>query len=179
MKSPIELLILQHPEEVHHIKNSARLLHLCVSNSEIMVGDSFDEVCLNQALNRNDYSPILLYPSIGDDSALESMTQQLISRSGRKLRLVVIDATWRKSRQMLARHNCLRSLPRFALRATPVSLYQIRKERSTDQLSTFEASCYGLMQLDQQNDYSYLLKAFKSFNQLQIEFGVNRLLRTK
>ena len=44
-----ELLILQHPLEVGHAKGSAQLLHLSLSNSRLVVGETFNET-LHQLL---------------------------------------------------------------------------------------------------------------------------------
>jgi len=44
-----------------------------------------------------------------------------------QLRLVVLDATWRKSRKLLHLHPLLQALPRLPLRDPPPSLYRIRK----------------------------------------------------
>lgn len=59
--SACELLILQHPLEVHHAKNSARLLHLSVPGSRIVVGEAFNEAAL-LALLPGPRTTVLLYP---------------------------------------------------------------------------------------------------------------------
>ncbi|MDO9158529.1 MAG: DTW domain-containing protein, partial [Burkholderiaceae bacterium] len=38
-----EVLILQHPQEAHHAKNTARLLHLSLSRSHLLVGECWAE----------------------------------------------------------------------------------------------------------------------------------------
>jgi DTW domain-containing protein YfiP len=64
-----------------------------------------------------------------------------------RLRVIVLDGTWRKSRKMLYLNPSLQKLPRLGLQTTPSSQYRIRKAHRDDQLSTLEATCHALMQL--------------------------------
>jgi DTW domain-containing protein YfiP len=81
-----------------------------------------------------------------------------------RLRLVVLDATWRKSRKMLYLNPLLQALPRLPLRDTPPSHYLIRKAHAPDQLSTLEASCYALAQLEgDAHRYDRVIAAFDGF----------------
>ena len=75
--------------------------------------------------------------------------------------LVLIDATWRKARKMLALNPLLQALPRWGLRALPPSRYAIRKAQRPEQRSTLEAACLGLGQLEREPArYDALLSAF-------------------
>jgi DTW domain-containing protein YfiP len=81
-----------------------------------------------------------------------------------QLRLVVLDATWRKSRKMLYLNRALQRLPRLPLREVPASHYLIRKAHAPDQLSTLEATAYALAQLE--NDaqkFAPLIASFDGF----------------
>lgn len=164
----VELLILQHPLEVNNAKNSVSLLSLSLKNSHIKIGERFAEAELQKWLSAGDKTPLLLYPetpeekSLGLDAAAPMPDLTLYSPD--QLRLVVIDGTWRKSRKMLYENPLLQGLPRFPLKDTPASIYTIRKAHSENQLSTLEASCYALQQLEQaQIDYAPLLRAFAQF----------------
>jgi DTW domain-containing protein YfiP len=75
-----------------------------------------------------------------------------------------LDGTWRKSRKMLYCNPMLQQLPRFSLHNLPPSHYRLRKAHRPDQLSTLEAVCYALGQLEQdQAKYAPLLAAFDDF----------------
>ena len=88
-----------------------------------------------------------------------------------QLRLVVLDATWRKSRKMLYLNPQLQQLPRLPLRDTPASHYLIRKAHAPDQLSTLEATCYALMQLEQDaSRFVPLITAFDGFVAQQLSY---------
>lgn len=164
----VELLILQHPLEVNNAKNSLGLLNLSLKNSHIKIGEQFNKQELHAWLYTGAKTPLLLYPdtpeekSLGMDSAAALPNLDMYSPD--QLRLVVIDGTWRKSRKLLYENRLLQRLPRYSLRDTPTSMYTIRKAHSKNQLSTLEASCYALQQLEQtQIDYAPLLKAFTHF----------------
>lgn len=172
--SPVDLLILQHPLEVGNAKNSARLLHLSMSASRLLPGETFSTEQLQALLMAGARSPVLLYPDTSDDSLLVAPPPRLdpaLLQSPDKLRLVVLDATWRKSRKMLYLNPSLQQLPRLALRDMPASTYRIRKAHAPDQLSTLEAVAYALAQLDGDDARSdTLLAAFEGFVSQQAAF---------
>lgn len=83
------MLILQHPPEVHHAKNSARLLHLSLPGSRIVVGETFDTATLHAAMPEQKYT-VLLYPPTahaGHDAAAPLDCKLLKDPS--KIRLVL------------------------------------------------------------------------------------------
>ena len=80
-----------------------------------------------------------------------------------RLRLVVLDGTWRKSLKMLHANPLLQQLPRLALQDVGASHYLIRKAHRPDQLSTLEACCAALAQLENgAQPFEPLLNAFDS-----------------
>ncbi|MFZ6657404.1 tRNA-uridine aminocarboxypropyltransferase [Undibacterium sp. TJN19] len=171
----VEVLILQHPLEVNNAKGSARLLDLCLQDSRMIAGEQFDESLLQATLYANDKQPVLLYPATSLNEAPDLQYQpvdlvlqeQLLS----DLRLVIIDATWRKSRKMLYLNSRLQQLPRLSLQDMPASHYRIRKAHAPDQLSTLEATAYALMQLERdEGKYQPLLQAFDGFVGQQMGF---------
>jgi DTW domain-containing protein YfiP len=148
LASAVELLILQHPREQLEAKGTARLLHLAIAGSRLLVGEDWPHApALPGATGRRD---LLLYPPTPGDAALpEPPTLDVRSRAALgPLRLVVIDGTWRKSRRMLYGSPWLQSLPRFSLDAPPPSRYRaIRRARGDGQRSTFEAAVLALQAL--------------------------------
>ena len=165
VESRVELLILQHPLEVANAKNSARLLHLSVAGSVLVVGEAFDPARLDALLHADGRRPLLLYPDTPEAPPTAPLPEP------NRLRLVVLDATWRKSRKMLHLNPVLRELPRLALRDMPASTYRIRKAHAPDQLSTLEASAHALGQLDGNlARYAPLFAAFEGFVEQQAAF---------
>jgi DTW domain-containing protein YfiP len=159
-----EVLILQHPLEVGHAKNSAGLLHLCLANSRTVVGEAFDAAVLQDLMQEPRYT-VLLYPLSDDPAhAAPALLDAARIADPAHVRLVVLDATWRKSRKMLHLSPWLQSLPRLSLDDSHVSGYSIRKAHKPGQCSTLEATCAALTQI--QGDaprYMPLLQAFKGF----------------
>lgn len=171
----VEVLILQHPDEAPNSKNTAGLLQLSLKNTQLRIGESFAAVDLNGWLFADQKQPLLLYPEITEYKALGLAAPQppltAAQLTPSRLRLVVIDATWRKSRKMIYLNTALQSLPRMTLTETPESIYKIRKAHSENQLSTLEASCYALQQLEQHKvDYAPLLTAMSLFVAQQSAF---------
>ena len=167
LSSRVDLLILQHPLEVRNAKNSARLLHLCVAGSRLEVGEAFDSAALRALLYADGRVPLLLYPETPGEPAAPVLDAALLAQPDR-LRLVVLDATWRKSRKMLYLNPGLQALPRLALHDVPASAYRIRKAHAPHQLSTLEAAAVALAQLEgDAGQYRPLLQAFDGFVQQQ------------
>jgi DTW domain-containing protein YfiP len=69
----------------------------------------------------------------------------------------------------------LQTLQRLQLNRTPPSAYLIRKARHIQQLSTLEATCHALAQLEQdESRYKPLLAAFDGFVSQQLSFRDSR-----
>ena len=162
--SACEVLILQHPLEQHHAKNSARLLHLSLPGSRLVVGEMFDDAAL-RALLPDTHTTLLLYPPTQyKDHTPSAPLDPATLRHPARLRLVVLDATWRKSRKMLHQSPALQRLPRLALDEVPTGRYAIRKAHTPGQLSTLEATCAALAQLEgDAARWQPLLAAFDGF----------------
>lgn len=172
----VEVVVLQHPLEVHQAKGTGRLLHLSLAHSVLVVGEAFDNATLHACIHGPLHGSaamlprlhtLLLYPDA--DSGLQhtttaTRTTALQHADPSRLRLIVLDATWRKSRKMLYANPLLQALPRLALHGLPPSQYSIRKAHQLDQRSTLEATCAALAQLEgSTQQYAPLLQAFKGF----------------
>lgn len=152
--SAVQLLVLQHPREQREVKGTARLLQLAVSGAELRVGERWPQPPEPASEGGGSRAPaarrldMLLYPATPDDGALPTpppLPQPLPPPP--QLRLVVVDATWRKSRRMLYESPWLQQLPRLSLADPPVSRYHVRRARGAHQRSTFEAAVLALAQL--------------------------------
>ncbi len=118
---------------------------------------------------------MLLYPNTPDDHAKDMskapVLEQSRLRDPAQLRLVVLDGTWRKSRKMLYLNPLPQQLPRLALQNLPPSRYLIRKAHAPGQLSTLEAACHALMQLEGNGEkYAPVLSAFNGFVEQQLGY---------
>ena len=159
-----EVLILQHPLEEHEAKNSARLLHLSLPGSRLVVGETFDDAALRALQTKPKYNVLLYPPTQHDGHAVHAALDPNQLEDLSQVRLVVLDATWRKSRKMLHLSTALQQLPRLSLTDVPASDYAIRKAHKPGQLSTLEATCAALAQLESDPaKFAPLLQAFKGF----------------
>ncbi|MBC7917525.1 MAG: DTW domain-containing protein [Rhodoferax sp.] len=169
-----EVLILQHPLEEHHAKNSARLLHLSLPGSRLVVGEVFDDAALQALMPEPRYTVLLYPPTEYEDHAVPELLDTAQLSDLQNVRLVVLDATWRKSRKMLHLSPALQRLPRLALDDVPAARYAIRKAHKPGQLSTLEATCAALAQLKgNAARWEPLLAAFDGFVAQQQKFVPN------
>jgi DTW domain-containing protein YfiP len=158
----VDVLILQHPLEVGQAKGSAVLLQRSLANCQLSTGEQFDAANLETLLHAGHRTSVLLYPEERD--TVQAVDNRPVFSDAGRLRLVVLDGTWRKSRKLLHRNPALQRLPRLALSEPPPSQYTIRKAHRPDQLSTLEATCLALAQLEQAPErYAPLLSAFGGF----------------
>lgn len=165
----IELLILQHPLEVNNAKGSAKLLQLALPSSRLLIGEQFEPTDLNAHLYQGQRYPLLLYPEAAATAALAQPDQDILAQPER-IRLVLLDGTWRKSLKMLHLNAPLQRLPRWSI-SSATSNYRIRKAPRQGQLSTLEAACYALMQLEPNPDrYQPLLDSFDAFIAQRLAF---------
>lgn len=165
----VPLLILQHPLETGQAKNSAGLLHLSLADSRLEVGERFDPESLRGLLRPG---ALLLYPAAAGQGAPDLAAPPPVLAEPPQL--VVLDATWRKSRKMLHQNPLLRQLPRLALAAPPSSRYRaIRRAHAPHQLATLEAVCHALVILEGAGSaarYDALLRAFDGFVAQQLGY---------
>jgi DTW domain-containing protein YfiP len=156
-----EVLVLQHPKEQRHAKNSVALLRLSLAHCEVVVGERFRPSALEALLYRPGRETWLLYPDV---PAAPVQSASAVT-PGAPVRLVVLDATWRKSLRMLLEHPGLAALPRLSLRMPAPTRYRaIRAARRADQVSTLEATVQTLAQLEGPSfDAAPLLLAFGRF----------------
>jgi DTW domain-containing protein YfiP len=159
----IEVLVLQHPQEQRQAKNSVTLLRLSLARCEVVVGERFAPATLAALLHRPGRHARLLYPDV--PAAPASAIPAAAAAADAPLRLVVLDATWRKSLRMLLEHPALAALPRMTLAAPSPTRYRaIRAARRADQVSTLEATVQALALLEGPTfDAGPLLDAFGQF----------------
>jgi DTW domain-containing protein len=156
-----EVLVLQHPQEQRQTKNSVAMLRLSLAHCEVVVGERFAPGVLQALLRHPGRDTRLLYPDV--PAAPAPLAPGLTA--GAPVRLVVLDATWRKSLRMLIEHPALAALPRLSLDAPEVTRYRaIRAARRADQVSTLEATVQALAMLEGPSfDAGPLLEAFGQF----------------
>ncbi|UZE02504.1 tRNA-uridine aminocarboxypropyltransferase [Pseudomonas mediterranea] len=160
LDSRTRVLLLQHPSEVDHALNTARLAALGLNNAELIVGEVFEN--LPALLNQPGYRACLLFP--GEDA----QPMQAYGPSDDPLLLVVPDGTWRKARKLLHLNPLLAALPRVTLADGGVSRYRLRKAPGPGALSTVEAIVQALRVLEAPMSFEPLLRPFEALIEGQI-----------
>ncbi|WP_226503311.1 DTW domain-containing protein [Pseudomonas sp. MWU16-30317] len=161
LPSRTKVLILQHPSEVDHALNTARLAALGLQQAQLVVGEVFDD--LAAWLNQPGYQARLLFP--GEEA-------EVISHNADDIQpwlLVVPDGTWRKARKLLHLNPLLASLPRVTLAPGATSRYRLRKAPAPGALSTLEAITQALETLESPQSFAPLLAPFERLIEGQIE----------
>jgi DTW domain-containing protein YfiP len=142
-------VILMHPKEARKVKlGTGRLTHLCLNNSEILMGVDFTEdQRINHLIKNPDYYPVLLYP--GEDSIDISEFHFPDGVPDKKNILVfVIDASWTLAKKMLKLSTNLSALPKIHFRPQGPSRYVIKQQPHKYCLSTIESVYFLLDELD-------------------------------
>lgn len=140
-----ELLVLQHPAEAGHAKNTTVFLTEGLTRATRLRGEVFAPSLFEGAW--------LLYPGGADPPAVPPR------------RLVLLDGSWRQSRRLLAANPALAVLPRLSLPTQP-SRYAIRRAQRPGQLSTLEAGLHALALLEgEPARFAPLWAAFDAFVQ--------------
>lgn len=145
----MKFIFLMHPKEAKKQRTgTGRLSHLCLPESEIIMGIDFtNNERLNSLLNDPQYFPMLMYP--GDDvytAKTPGLKQEL---NGRTPLIIIIDSTWFCSKKMIKLSSNINTLPRISFFGSYKSIFTFKHEPEEYCVSTIE-SCY------------YIIKEFQS-----------------
>lgn len=178
----VNVLVLQHPSEVKQSKGTVSLLNQSLSNCQVLVGETFAqcEVLIQQLRHYGD-KIVLLYPS---EQALALNFSPLSLRENNRLIsdeasqlseikcIIILDGTWKKAYRMFMLNPCLHGIKHIVLPQGITSLYQIRKTKKDNALSSLEACCHALACLENNPEkYQDLLNSFVKFNLFQQAFS--------
>ncbi|WP_047046719.1 tRNA-uridine aminocarboxypropyltransferase [Vibrio mexicanus] len=179
LESDVELIILQHSSEQHKPMGTAKILSLSLPNSALIVGENFsDNDVLNQLLADEDYRHYILYPSDASELATQALLNPQSTNQGlagdkshgnKRVRIILLDGTWKKAYKMWQLSSNLQSLPCIHLPKGLKGNYRIRKAPSENSLSTVEAGFHILSILQPERSFSPLLAAFDQMIQFQID----------
>jgi DTW domain-containing protein len=164
IENQTSVLILQHMRERAHPFNTARIVHLALQNSSLLV-DHTKDLAATLASQSGALQPGagLLYP--GPDAALLDD----LPVGQRPAQLVVLDGTWHHAKTLLRDIPALHPLPRYKLAPVSPSRYRIRREPSAAYLSTVEATVAALRVLEPETrGWDQLLAAFDCMVERQL-----------
>ena len=175
METRTRFVFLMHPKEFKQEKAATgRLTHLCLPNSEILMGVGFDDhervaTLIDDPAN----FPVLLYP--GETARNLSRGELATAELGdRQLVIFLLDATWSCARKMLRLSPRLQTLPRIMFTPSAPSRYLIKQQPQDGCLSTLEAVHETLLalarsQLDHYAQPEQLLGLFQRMQEYQLQ----------
>ncbi|WP_250658534.1 tRNA-uridine aminocarboxypropyltransferase [Alkalimarinus coralli] len=175
------ILILQHPDEVKKPLGTAKIVSLCLQNVAIKVGVDFscDEE-LSRLLYSGSGNLALLYPSksstrLGDWynnleelNAAGPLRGETAEGINSKKTLIVLDGTWRNTREIMSVNKLLHDIPFVCLDPAEKSNYRIRKAPFSDYLSTVEAVSQALQTVEPLTNVDVMLECFTNMIDYQI-----------
>jgi len=169
------VLILQHTDEIKKALGTARLVELGLESANVISNTTFTKTeCLNALSVYSASNPILLYSQkmvnspfhIELDLSIESLLPD--SQASCFDSVILLDGTWRNTREILHKNEWLHALPTMALKNVGESRYRIRKASQENTLATIEATSKLLSVLDENFNQSVFLKPFDQMIEAQI-----------
>ena len=182
MPTRTRFILLMHPKEFKQEKaGTGRLTHLCLPNSELQVGVSFEKhPAVRDLLADPGNHCVLLYPG---PEARNLSRGELVAGdlAGRRLVVLLLDATWACARKMLRLSPSLQLLPRIMFTPSAPSRFVIKQQPQAGCLSTLEAVHETLLALERSGldtypDQAQLLELFDRMQRHQIACAENPAL---
>ena len=144
--TPLNIIILQHPKEAKHAKNTVKLLALGLKNITVLHGETHhDWNKFAQMVTNQPQSYSLFYPHD------QSIPIESIYSPEQKLRyfpvnhnVIFIDASWRKALKIWHLNPWLKQCNSWHFASPPDNQYQIRHTTQRSSLSTLESVAYVL-----------------------------------
>lgn len=170
--APIEFVILQNFREARNAIATARMAHLSLTNSRLVVANEFKEHALvNELISAPGRRNVLLYP--GAQST--PLADFLAVADPRPPVFWVLDAKWSQVPKMLRLSPNVRALPMVAFSPERASTFQIRRQPDPACVSTIEAiylviDKYLKSRGETGTEHQALLDAFDFLVQQQLGF---------
>ena len=176
----IKFIILIHPIEVKRRIATGRMAHLCLENSDLIIGQNFTQnKYINEILKNKIYQPFVLYPGIKSlNLSFSSPEVKSATFSLAKIPLLfVIDGTWATARKMVRQSENLKPLQKICFTPTSPSQFKVRKQPKVDCYSTIEAihHCIDLLGTQVEFDFTNrqhdnLIAVFNKMVERQLQF---------
>ncbi len=171
---PIRIIIFQHPKEVKHAKNTARLAKLVSPSIELInVADAKLMQETMEKLSRK--NALVLFPSV-NSSAIEFLSEARSDNdclNNKITTLIFIDASWKQAYGLWQKHRILRECIQGHFANPPRGNYRIRKAAKSSQLSTIEAIAYTLNVMFNTDTLFYR----SIFNKMQSSWDVHKRVK--
>lgn len=153
----VSFLFLMHPKEAYQQKTgTGRLTALSLAGSEILVGIDFsNNTRLLELTSGRDaataygdgkqFYPVLLFPAPNALTASDSRLRNALD--GKKLLVIVLDATWFFAKKMWKLSRSLHTLPCISFQKEYRSRFIFKRQPAPEYLSTIESVAYLIREL--------------------------------
>ena len=175
----IKFCILIHPIEQKRRIASGRMAHLCLENSELILGHDYSfNPEIENILNNPDYKPYVLYPGQGSlDISKPSTEKETLFPASKTPVIFVIDGTWATARQTMRLSENIKRLPRICFTPPGPSQFRVRKQPHENCYSTLEAIHHTIELLgntcsfkNEERTHDRLLDVFNQMVERQLSF---------
>jgi len=175
MKSPIRILILQHPQEARKPLGTARLLSLSALGAVHVVGHTWRSLGHALGAPKNTQIPLkewaVLYVGTRKQASPDAKPFELTNRSGEAIKpstikgLILLDGNWSQAKTLWWRNSWLLRHPRILLNPEQKSRYnKVRRQPRKNYLSTIEAAALCIENMAPKNPLpAKLRKTFEDF----------------
>ena len=139
-----------HPWEAKRQRTgTGRLTALSLKDAELIVSKDPDSSVRLQELCRDPrYRPVVLYPGEEAVTAAE-LTRPYPEEEGKRLLVVLVDATWALARKMMGRSVLLQNMPRISFVRPYRSRFAFKTQPAEYCLSTIESAYYLIRELQE------------------------------
>jgi DTW domain-containing protein YfiP len=152
--------------------NTAHLSIKSLSNSECFERGHKDFPLNESFINRENYQPLLLFPSEESTELTESYLRQF----DKEINLIVPDGTWRQAKKVHRREQLLVDIPHIKVTPSQKSKYLLRRQKFEYGLCTHEAIALALGIIESQEVKRNLLINFNKFQDAHLK---NRMIHQK
>lgn len=136
VRTPFDVLIIQHFIEEHRPTNTGRLIARMLPRSRLVQYGRLDQPLDRALFGEPGRRHILLFPRYG---SRELTREDLVPPDGTPVTLVVPDGNWRQASRMSRRNAILQEMPCLALPPGRPGAWTIRNSRRQERLCTAEA----------------------------------------
>ena len=146
ISSPINIIILQHPKEAKHAKNTVKLLTLGLAKITVLQGEKPEDWAeLTQKVANQPQNYSLFYPHEQSTSVESVSSPELKAKFfPANCSAIFIDASWRKALKIWHLNPWLQQCNSWHFANPPKNQYQIRHTTQESSLSTLESVAYVL-----------------------------------
>ncbi len=173
-----------HPREAYHQRTgTGRLAALALEDAEILIGVNFsaNERLAELISGKNgaegygegrNYHPVMLYP--GKEALFSDSPEFRAQAAGRRLLIILVDATWNHAAKIVKLSTCLKELPTLSFNAQYRSQFSFKRQPAPECLSTIESVFYLTGELQKAGlantnaDISPLMRVFHAMIEYQL-----------